>query len=245
MTAARVGNHSPVRRTRLSDDDGFTLVELMVAMAVFSMLMAIVGAAMLSGFSGVRDIMARSDSQDKAQLAAQWLSRQLRYVALPEGEASAIVSATTSSLTFYTYSGSGGQHDLPYKVALSVTPTSGGKLNTIRAIVYTPLEAAGGGGWSWDPQVTGIPGVTHDFLSIPVANGVPLVVSVYMLNPTIDPAPTPSPAALTAVATPPPLPRNTGEIPGYVVVQVGDPTQPRSRVSQQVKLVNCDAANSC
>jgi prepilin-type N-terminal cleavage/methylation domain-containing protein len=60
-------------------DAGFSLVELMMAMAVFGALMVIVSAATLQGFSGIREVMKRTNSVADAQVATEWLAKQIRY----------------------------------------------------------------------------------------------------------------------------------------------------------------------
>ena len=59
-------------------DAGFSLVELLTAMAIFSILMVMVGAATLAGFSAIRDVSSRSEAQQKEQNAAEWATRLIR-----------------------------------------------------------------------------------------------------------------------------------------------------------------------
>ena len=59
-------------------------MELLVAMAIFGILMVIVGGAMLSGFVGVQDIMSRTESQASAQIAGLGIGHLPRWLAAPE-----------------------------------------------------------------------------------------------------------------------------------------------------------------
>lgn len=208
-------------------DGGFTLVELMVAMGVFGILMTIVGSAMLSGFVGVHDIMARTESGASARIAGEWTSKLLRYMDLPEGQTAAITEASSTSITFYTYSGTGAKHDVPYRARIySVVNPDGTR--SLMSQVWTP--AAITGGWTW----TGTP-VTRTLLTLPSTALGPLLVEVWVRNPLAVPA------AVARVATPNPsgpVALATGEVPESVVLQIGDRNDPRNLITQQIRLGN-------
>jgi prepilin-type N-terminal cleavage/methylation domain-containing protein len=230
----------------MSDDSGFTLVELLTAIAVFSVLMVIVGRGTLTGFSAIRDIGDKSNAQADAQNAAEWLTRQLRYVETPEGQASAITEASPNAISFYTYSGSGPKHDVPYLVKVFVTttkgdegvapclvvtpPATGAKWKNLCSSVSTPTRVTGG--WSWPAPVT------RQLLRVPAANGAPVKFSVWASQPAASPKPTPTSVTPTTLG---PLPLVADvDVPEYVVFQIGDQTLPRSLVSQQVRLENLE-----
>ena len=66
-----------------SDDRGLSLVELMVAMAVFSVLMVMVSALSIQGYSAVRNATSLTEVQAEQQNAMLWMSRLLRYTDNP------------------------------------------------------------------------------------------------------------------------------------------------------------------
>ncbi len=208
-------------------DDGFTLVELMVAMAVFGILMAIVGGAMLSGFVGVRDIMKRTESGASARIAGDWTGKLLRYTDLPEGQTAAITEASPTSITFFTYSGTGTKHDVPYRARI-YTVTNADTTRSIMSQVWTPLAVTGG--WTWVSAP-----VTRTLLTLPPTASTPLSVAIWVRNPLLVPAAEPR---LATPATSGPLVLATGEVPESVVLQLGDQNDPRNLVTQQIRLGN-------
>ena len=208
-------------------DGGFTLVEMLMAMAVFAGLMAIVGAATLSGFSGIRDVTRLSEVQQESQSAAEWASRLLRYAEVPEGQTVAITEASPTSITWFTYSGTGAKTDVPYKARLYVVTALDGS-QTLWSEVRTPTRVAGGWTWLTDP-------VSRRLLSLPAAAGVPLTVSVSVCNPDTDCA------ATRRIATPTtsgPIALSAVEVPASVTLSIGDHDRPENVVTQQVRLVN-------
>jgi prepilin-type N-terminal cleavage/methylation domain-containing protein len=68
-------------------DEGFTLIELMTAVGIFSVLMVIVGATTLSGFSAIREATSRSSIQ-----RARSMMRDSRVASAP------IIAATAVSI---------------------------------------------------------------------------------------------------------------------------------------------------
>lgn len=116
MTARRLP--AAVRR-----DEGFTVVELVTALAVFGVLMTLVAAAMLSGMQSVRAMTTRSQVQVEQQTAIEWVQRTLRYTdnpytALPLP--AAITEATPTSVTVHTFAGLGTTDRVAYKARFSV-----------------------------------------------------------------------------------------------------------------------------
>ena len=210
-----------------ASDQGFTLVELLTAMAVFGVLMVFVASAMLTGFSAIRDIMQRTESQAQAQNSAEWAARLLRYAAVPEGQTAVITEATTNSITFYTYSGTGSKHDVPYKARLYVTTNANGT-KTLNSQVWTPTPVSGGYTWTTTP-------FTRSLLTVDKEAGKPLTVSVRVCNPTTSCATTRRTVPLLATGV---FTLATGEVPQDVLISIGDPLEPRSVVTQQVRLVN-------
>ena len=209
------------------NDRGFTMLELLVATAVFSVLMAIVGGAMLSGFSGVRNIMARTDDQSSARNAGIIAEKLLRYVDLPEGQTASITEAGPTSITFFTYSGTGSKHDVPYRARI-YTVTNADGTRSLMTQVSTPRAVSGG--WTYPTAP-----VTKTLLTLPSSATQPLRVTVWVRNPLTVPAAEPRNAT---PATSGPLVLSTGEVPESVVLEIGDRLEPRSVITQQVRLWN-------
>lgn len=214
-----------MRRRR--GDEGFTVMELMVSLAVFSVLMAIVGAAILWGFGAIRSISARSDAQAQAQNAAEWAARLLSYADAPDVQTSAIIEAGPSSITFYTYSGTGTKYGVPYKARLYVATLPTGE-RVVRSAVYTPTQS--GTTWTW-----GTSPVTRDLMVVPAAAGTPLAVHVDVCDPTTN-CPATWRDATPAVSGS--LVLGVLEVPQQVRITIGDPAQPALQVSQTTRLVN-------
>jgi hypothetical protein len=195
--------------------------------------------------------MARSETQQRAQNAAEWIAGQLAFMEAPEGRMTAIDEASPTSLTFYTFSGAGVKINVPYKVRLFVTTTIGTESTPVCAVVGTPVGAKWKnlcatvttptpdiGGWTWPTGAD----ATRLLFTVPLASANPIKLSVWFHEPTTYPEPAPTnltPATSGAIT------RTSVQVPEFVVLQVGDFTVTRNLVSQQVRLVNCDDAASC
>lgn len=68
----------PVKRARRLDDEGFTLVELLVAMTIFSVLMAIVTGVMIMLLNLTKETIARSEAIEEARIGVSQIDRQVR-----------------------------------------------------------------------------------------------------------------------------------------------------------------------
>ena len=62
-------------------DDGFTLVELMVAMAIFTIVMVVVSAALVSGYASESRVKFLSDASGQVTNAFERLDSEVRYAA--------------------------------------------------------------------------------------------------------------------------------------------------------------------
>lgn len=220
---------SPVRAgPAVPPDAGFTLVELLVAIGVFSILMVMVGSATLTGFAAIREASTRSSIQQQSQNAMEWSSRLLRYAEVPEGVATALPEATASAVTAYSYSGTGGKADVPYKVRLAVVAQPDGTKDVV-SDVWTPTRI--NGGWTYAEAP-----LRRILLTVPAGvSGSPLSLQYFACTPTAGCAATRR--AVTPNASGP-LTLGASEVPESIVLSIGDPSLPSSLVTQSVKLVN-------
>jgi prepilin-type N-terminal cleavage/methylation domain-containing protein len=65
-------------RSRAREDRGFTLVELLISMAIFGMLMAMVTALMISMMNQAHDNLGRTRAVEQARLGLSQIDRQIR-----------------------------------------------------------------------------------------------------------------------------------------------------------------------
>ncbi|MDP1877231.1 MAG: prepilin-type N-terminal cleavage/methylation domain-containing protein [Actinomycetota bacterium] len=154
----------PVTSPRPSDA-GFSLVELLVALAIFSLLAGVVSVVVVNGVQAIARVSTANQVQAEQQNAMLWVTRLLRYVDNPVSGSTppeSIVSATPTSMVFFTLSGTGTADRLAYK-ALLCTSTRGVEsflwapavTNGVPAAISTALHAtipscddAGGAGAS-------------------------------------------------------------------------------------------------
>lgn len=97
------------KNTKKNDDwlykdqeNGFTLVELLIAMAVFGIISAIIGTFFASFQRGTTEQMAASDALQKARGALNFLAEEIKVAGLDPEESGNfnIVTATASTFTF-------------------------------------------------------------------------------------------------------------------------------------------------
>jgi prepilin-type N-terminal cleavage/methylation domain-containing protein len=68
-----------LRRRRAPREDGFTLIELLATMALFSIFLAIFGAAVTTMLKDVRKTQGNADGLDSNRRVMQLVDKQLRY----------------------------------------------------------------------------------------------------------------------------------------------------------------------
>ena len=109
-------------------DDGITLIELIVAMGIFSLLLILTSIFMISGVRSIRETTGRNSVQQEQQNAAEWISRLLRYADNPYANSPVVPSFDYAGsvsgkpvVTFYTFAGAGKADRVPYKVTLAQT----------------------------------------------------------------------------------------------------------------------------
>jgi len=132
-----------------------SLVELMIALAIFLFIMGVVTTAAIMGFRTIATATALSDISVQQQNALLWTTRLLRYADNPSEGATPVswvvprsvsTSPGASAVTFYTYSGTGPTDGVPYRVRLSLDADA----NVISRIV-TPQAVPGYDSWCWEP----------------------------------------------------------------------------------------------
>lgn len=213
---------------RPGSDSGFSLLELVVAMGIFSLLMVIVGALSISAFRAIREATSRSDIQTQSQNAMEWASRLLRYADVPDGGTTAIENASATAVTVYTYSGTGDVADAPYRARL-FTESNGDGTTSVVSEVTTPVQVSGEWTWTTTPQ-------RRTLLRMPSqATGSPLNIDYFVCDPEDGCA---DPQQIEPDGTGPLLDEGSALVPAYLVVSLGDPSVPNTLVTQTVKLVN-------
>jgi prepilin-type N-terminal cleavage/methylation domain-containing protein len=88
-------------RRRLSGDAGMSLAELLVAMAVTSLVLVMGGAMFAGTYRTTQIAQAKTTSSSDARIAMELLSRDLRVAIKPSGQPSAIVFAGPDQVTFF------------------------------------------------------------------------------------------------------------------------------------------------
>jgi hypothetical protein len=198
-----------------------------MAMAVFGILMAIVSGAMLGGFSTIRGVMSQTDELGQVQNTAEWTTRLLRYMAVPTGRTTAIDQIGPTSITFYTYSGTGNRNDVPYKARISSVTAANGEKSVVSDI-WTPVLV--NAVWTWPD-----PAVRRTLLTVDATVAAPLKFTLSTcdsLTGCTTIAREIVPVALGALSL------NVGEVPQSVSISIGNPADPGLVVAQKVRLVN-------
>ena len=141
-----------VRRLRSREDDGFTLVEMLIAMLMFGVLMAIVGTAVVTAAKSSSSNRQYNDLNAEARTALNRMTRELRQaqaivaVTNPYGSSATAYNATQpTSLTFdVDFNGNGViEPDIadPEELTYTYTPATQ-RLTLTAAGQSTPVLAA-------------------------------------------------------------------------------------------------------
>ena len=212
-----------------ASDEGFSLTELLMAMAIFAVVMAIVGGAMLGGFTTIRDVLTGVDREATVQNAAEWTGRMVRYMDVPDGGTTSIEEVTPTSMSFYTYSGQGARADVPMRVRLW-TQTNADGSKTLKSLIVEPTRTDSG--WTF-PTLATQNGKVRDLLT--VDSGAPVTFALQVCNSL-----TTCSDSIRSVTLPlsgmPTL--AAGEVPYKVTVTLGDPAEPANQVVQTIRTVN-------
>ncbi|WP_298803015.1 hypothetical protein [uncultured Pseudokineococcus sp.] len=84
-------------------DEGVSLVELLVAMGITSVLLVAIGAVLVADLKGVTDVTAKTTANAEVRLAADVIGRRLR-VATPASQTTPAFLTTTPSEVSFTAS---------------------------------------------------------------------------------------------------------------------------------------------
>ncbi|MFM1965284.1 MAG: hypothetical protein RL134_1009 [Actinomycetota bacterium] len=227
---------SMTRRTpRPGPDGGFTAVELVVAVGIFSVLAMLSATAMIYLFGGIREVSSGTQLQAQSQNSAEWVSRLLRYTDQVPGATAAIVSAAPDRITVNTWSGTGDDPDAAYRARLIVIPDGDGYA-LVSDVAEGQLNA---GAWSWtgDWQSAAVPaGASRRvLLQVPASTGPPFNVKVIACRPDLGCSATSRDAT---PMTPGPVVLAAGEEVVALEVLLGDVDDPLNAVTQRIELVN-------
>lgn len=215
------------RRCAAEGEAGFSLIELIVALGLFSLLMVIVTGLSIAALRGISEASRRAELQVQSQNAMEWISRLVRYADVPDGGTTAIEDASATGLTAYSYSGTGEISDAPYRIRLFTEPGPDDS-TVVVSEVTTPVRTADG--WAWTGQVQ-----QRRLLSLPARLGTePLSIEYFVCDP--DDCSVPSP--YTPTGTGPLLAADSPLVPAYLQVSLGDPNLPDTQVTQMIDLVN-------
>jgi prepilin-type N-terminal cleavage/methylation domain-containing protein len=99
-------------RRRLRAERGFTLVELLTAISLGSIVLVAAINLMDSSVSASKDVVNRMDGLQKGRLALEEMTQRLRSQVCPDKATPAIVDATATSVSFFSeMSSAGGNGD--------------------------------------------------------------------------------------------------------------------------------------
>ena len=223
---------------RTATDAGFSLVEMVVALGIFSLLMVMTSIGLLRAMSGIRTVDSVTAQQIASSTTAESLGRYLRYMALPKSlttgaglNNSGVISASTKSLRFYSYSGSGQRHDIPYLVDISVQTLANGAQQVV--VTTTPPNTVSNGQWTWG---TGTTASTRRLLAVPAGAGTPLALGLTKCERASDCHGTRVPVSLGT--TPAAVALSDGWVNDTVTITVGPSGNPDYVVTQTIALVN-------
>jgi len=216
-------------------EGGFTAIELVVALGIFSVIAIISSVAMINTFAGIRQVSEGTELQVQAQNSAEWVSRLLRYTDQVPGTESAIVSAGPHDITFTTWSGTGDDPDAPYRARLAVIPDADGY--SLVSDVAPGQLVDGLWTWSGDWSTTAVPAgaARRILLQAPADMGEPFTLRIFACAPADGCAETERDVTPSASG---PIALQAGEEVVAVEIILGDPADAANAVTQRIGLVN-------
>jgi len=127
------------RESLRSDDSGMTLIELLVAISILAILMAMISTLGTKAFRTTSKVVSTTQTEGYYQNAMRRITRQLRYAAGPDSSTCAFDTVDGTQVIFYTYSLLGAVATaIPNKVRIWVD-TSG----TVWEAVTSPVTTNG------------------------------------------------------------------------------------------------------
>lgn len=91
-----------MRRLSHRDDSGLSLVELLVAMGITAVVLAGLATVFTGTMRATRAMNVRTSATADLRVTTEAMSRSLRVALKPKGTSAALITATSSSLTFYS-----------------------------------------------------------------------------------------------------------------------------------------------
>jgi prepilin-type N-terminal cleavage/methylation domain-containing protein len=96
-----IGRLRAMLRDGAADDAGMTLVELLVAMFVTSILLAGLATVFTGTLGAVRTVNVKTSTTADGRIAMEAMTRTIRVAYQPSDQSSALILATSSKLSFY------------------------------------------------------------------------------------------------------------------------------------------------
>jgi hypothetical protein len=133
-----------------------SVIELTVAMALGGLVLACLGTVVLSLSRGTRTLTTTTSSAADLRVALEGVSRLLRVAYRPAGEPSAVVSASSTSVSFYALVDRTAGTNPPPPVLVNYTYDPTTKCLRESRTAGRALSAVGPGGslYAWDATPT-------------------------------------------------------------------------------------------
>jgi type II secretory pathway pseudopilin PulG len=139
------------RTRRLPGQDaGVGLAELLVTMALLSVVLAAVATVYTGALRATRVVTVRTSTSADARIAMEAMTRSLRVAVRPKGEAAALTLAQAGTVTFYAQLNrtGGATEPLPTKVEYSYDGTCIYEATTPARVLSSPPPS--GPFYAWD-----------------------------------------------------------------------------------------------
>ncbi len=123
--------------SRSSEEDGVTVVELMVTLAVMGVIVAAVMTVLFSAYRETDVVLTRRDVLSDGQFGMQEMTKQFR-------QATSINTGSATAIDVSTFTGAGTSHDIEWRTTGSAAPyslqtrTDGGTWKTVAAELESP-----------------------------------------------------------------------------------------------------------
>ena len=221
---------------RSDKDRGYTVIELMVSLGVFSVLAIISATVMLSIFSGIRSVASQSNELAQAQNSSEWIARLVRYAAIPLGETESILGSSSDAMVLYSFSGTGERSDVPYKIRIMTVIQPDGSQDVV-SDVAAGTRTTGGWAWpgDWATQEVPVGAMRRFLLEVPADSPTPMSLEIWACNTDTDCASTMrnvTPLVFESITL------AEGEALQYVNLALGNTADPLNSVNQRIRLVN-------